>query len=144
MCQPLWQTVSQRADTFLSPSLRPASSVRERNWLHEIRSCNKTFPKVLPVNVHECWRLCRLHLKHTLPLPEKGEKYQTREVAGLFFMLWNPVLVVIQPALASDKELWWEGPDVAAFALGLEEQPCPVLNFWVYWCFRGGFGLGDW
>lgn len=44
-------------------------------------------------------------------------------------MLQNPTLLVIQVALESEEELDGGGPDVAAFALVLEEQPHSVLNF---------------
>lgn len=60
---------------------------------------------------------------------KRGKKYQTCEAASLVFVLQNPTLLVIQVALESEEELEGGGPDVAAFALVLEEQPHPVLSF---------------
>lgn len=82
------------------------------------RSCNEMFPKVLPVSVRWCWRLCQLHLKHTfLPFLEAAE-YPTCDAASHFSVLRNPVLVVIRAALESDKALWWGSPRCSCLCHG--------------------------
>ena len=143
MCQPLWQTVSQRADAFLSLSLRPASSTVERNWLHGVRAATRHFPKCclwMCINVGDCAGctssiLCRFQKRRKSIGPVRLQVFSLCYETlcwWSFIRLWNQT-----------RNCGGKAPHAAAFALVLEEQTRPVLNFWVCPCFDGGFGLSD-
>lgn len=93
----------------------------------EIKAATRHFPKC-------CLRLCinagdRAGCTSSHTCLQKRKKSIRPVRLRLFFMLWNPMLVVILLALGSDKELWWGGPGCSCLCFGSGGAGSSSLKF---------------